>query len=53
MLSSSKFDAGGTVCSVGFEPNPRHTAALKDLEKSYNECGWRVKFFTKTAVSNA
>lgn len=40
------------VCAVGFEPNFQHTATLKDLEKSYNDCGWRVSIFKETAVSN-
>ena len=41
-----------TVCAVGFEPNPHHTKYLKEVESSYNKCGWRVKFFTETAVSD-
>lgn len=40
------------ICAVGFEPNPHHTKHLLDMEKSYNECGWMVKFLTETAVSD-
>jgi hypothetical protein len=40
------------VCSVGFEPNPSHTKRLKALEDAYKKCGWRVHFFTETAVSD-
>lgn len=39
------------VCAVGFEANPHRTAALKELEAAYRKKGWRVKFFTETAVS--
>ena len=41
-----------TVCAVGFEPNPHHKKYLERVESSYNKCGWRVKFFTETAVSD-
>ena len=40
------------VCAIGFEPNFQHTADLKKLEKTYNDCGWNVKIFTETAVSD-
>ena len=40
------------VCAVGFEPNFQHTAYLKNLEKIYNGCGWKVKIYTETAVSD-
>ena len=40
------------ICAVGFEPNPRHAAALKEIEESFTSCGWRAYFFTETAVSN-
>ncbi|CAB4065656.1 unnamed protein product [Lepeophtheirus salmonis] len=39
------------VCAIGFEPNPRFEKRLKELESKYNRCGYRVKIFTKTAVS--
>ena len=41
-----------SICAVGFEPNPSHTEYLKEIETSYNSCGWQVMFFTETAVSN-
>ena len=40
------------VCAIGFEPNFQHTADLKKLEKTYYDCGWKVKIFTETAVSD-
>ena len=42
---------GKRICAVGFEPNPQHTKYLKNVEESYNSCGYRVKFYTDTAVS--
>lgn len=40
------------VCAVGFEPNSKLSSYLKEIESSYNKCGWRVKFLTETAVSD-
>ena len=40
------------LCAIGFEPNPRHAEYLKQIEKSYNECGWKVKFMTNSGVSD-
>lgn len=40
------------ICAVGFEPNPNHAEALKEIEETYAMCDWRAHFFTKTAVSN-
>ena len=40
------------ICAIGFEPNPSHKEYLKEIESSYNKCGWRAVFFTETAVSN-
>ena len=40
------------LCAIGFEPNPRHVEYLKQIEKSYNECGWKVKFMTNSGVSD-
>ena len=40
------------ICAVGFEPNPSHTAPLKEIEEAFSSCGWRAHFFTQTAVSN-
>jgi len=41
-----------SICAIGFEPNPSHKEYLKEIESSYNKCGWQVTFFTETAVSN-
>ena len=41
-----------SICAVGFEPNLSHTKYLKQIETSYNKCGYQVMFFTETAVSN-
>lgn len=38
------------ICAVGFEPNHRHTEILQKLETAYTAQGWKVKFFTTTAV---
>ena len=38
------------VCAVGWEPNPLHTAYLRELERSYRRCGYRVTIFTGTGV---
>ena len=43
---------GQIVCAVGFEPNHHHTQYLKEVESSYNNCGWRVLFLTESAVSD-
>ena len=37
---------------MGFEPNPKHAARLKEIERAYTACGWRTRFFTETAVSD-
>lgn len=42
---------GDELCAVGFEPNPHNTAKLLKLETAYRQQGWRVKFFTETAVA--
>ena len=41
-----------TVCAVGFEPNPRHAATLKDIERSHKACGWRTHFYTEAAAAH-
>jgi hypothetical protein len=41
-----------TVCAVGFEPNPRHAATLKDIERAHKACGWRTHFYTETAAAH-
>ena len=38
------------VCAVGWEPNPRLTSYLQQLEQSYRRCGHRVTIFTGTGV---
>ncbi|XP_063712116.1 uncharacterized protein LOC134840293 [Symsagittifera roscoffensis] len=43
---------GWTVCAVGFEPNSHHSEYLKQIESSYQKCGWKVKMMTETAVSD-
>jgi len=40
------------ICVVGFEPNPRHTPGLLEIQEEYTKCGWSVRFHTETAVSN-
>jgi len=40
------------VCAVGFEPNPRHTSQLKNIEAAHSACGWRSYFYTDTAGVN-
>jgi len=42
-----------TVCAVGFEPNPKHSKWLKDLQNAYEKCGWKAKFHTKTAAAHS
>ena len=32
------------ICVVGFEPNPRHTAGLLEIQDEYTKCGWSVRF---------
>jgi len=39
-----------TVCAVGFEPNILHNKALHQLEKHYQDCGWRVYINLGTGV---
>ena len=40
------------ICAVGFEPNPKHAAKLKEIERAYSACSWKTRFFTETAVSD-
>ena len=35
---------------MGWEPNPIHTPALRALERSYNQCGYRTIIHTQTGV---
>ena len=41
------------VCSFGFEASPRHALRLHALERAYNKVGFRVRFFTHTAVTTS
>ena len=43
---------GYSICAVGFEPNPKHSKRLKDIEMSYLKCGWKAKFHTETAAAH-
>ena len=43
---------GHMVCAIGFEPNSHHTSYLKEVESSYQNCGWKVKILTETAASD-
>lgn len=37
---------------MGFEPNPNNAPRLLAIEEAYRKCGWQVKFFTNTGVSD-
>ena len=40
-----------SICTFGFEGNPKHDDRLESLEKCYNDVmGYRTKFFRGTAV---
>jgi hypothetical protein len=41
-----------TVCAIGFEPNPRHSPALKEIESAHRTCGWRTHFYTEVAAAH-
>ena len=45
-------EGGRVVCAVGFEPNYRLSQYLEEIERKYTNCGWRVTFLTKSAVSD-
>jgi hypothetical protein len=40
------------VCAIGFEPNDRHTSRLVSLQKAYQNGGFPVVIFTRTAVAS-
>ena len=40
----------GNVCTFAFEPNPRWSSALTQLEQAYKRRGWAVVVFSGTAV---
>ena len=33
-----------SICVVGFEPNPRHTATLLEVQEEYTKCGWSLSY---------
>lgn len=39
------------ICAVGFEMNPKHSTRLESLSTKYNECGFKTKIYTETAVT--
>ena len=49
-MSPATIDTIVQVCAVGWEPNPAHTAVLRALERSYNQCGYRTIIHTQTGV---
>jgi len=51
--NSRQIGGGHSVCAIGFEPNPKHTKGLKDLQNAYEKCGWKTKFHTKTAAAHS
>jgi FkbM family methyltransferase len=40
------------VCTLAFEPIPRHNERLNALQRSYQALGWPLVIFTQTAVGN-
>ena len=50
---SQRTQNNGILCVVGFEPNPKHSENLKNLEKTYEKCGWKTTFHTTTAVAHS
>jgi hypothetical protein len=44
-------DRADTICAIGFEPNPRHTSSLKEIEAAHKLCGWSTFFYTEVAAS--
>lgn len=38
------------ICSVGFEPNPKHEEHLKAMAEAYSSCGVKVLMMTNTGV---
>ena len=40
-----------SVCTVGFEASPHHTARLSELQRRYQAMGWRFTAMVETAVS--
>lgn len=52
-INSRQLSGAHSICTVGFEPNPKHTQWLKDLQLAYEKCGWKAKFHTKTAAAHS
>jgi hypothetical protein len=40
------------VCAFGFEPNPKWTSRLKEIDTAYNAVDFHTVIFTETAISN-
>jgi FkbM family methyltransferase len=40
------------VCAIGFEPNPKWTSRLKEIDAAYNAVDFHTVIFTETAISN-
>merc|ERR1712168_571165 len=40
------------ICSVAFEPNPKHAEHLQGLAESYSTCGIKVLVFNNTGVGH-
>jgi len=38
-------DTAHLTCSLGFEPNPRHVKRHEQLQRAYEQMGWRYSFF--------
>ena len=38
------------VCSVGWEPNPKHVDYLQNMAEAYKSCGYRVLINTRVGV---
>lgn len=40
------------MCAFGFEPNPKWTSRLKEIDEAYNAADFHTVIFTEAAVSN-
>ena len=40
------------ICVVGFEPNPRHTAGLREIQEEYTKCGWSLRFRSMRVIKS-
>jgi hypothetical protein len=50
-MRNQSFNKTG-ICAFGFEANPRWAQRLLQIETAYKAMGWRVKWFSPTAVGN-